>query len=281
MTEQTPGRMLAGALSQSMSYAACLYVARSFLDNKYKRRNEILRAAVSHEETAADQRKVAAQRRFNNSHHKNRSYNTSFREYPVGYFNPAITLAMAIAKTRDGVTSQVTPTNAVMYCVVQVCASLCATYTLSTMYSHLRVPRSPLGVPVPGDGASVVGVLIMEAMLTFSLALTMLLLFVRGEDTMRTGGADAHNPRSFLKRVREARGYIKDMAPLTIGLVHVALTIVGVAVSGASLNPARSFACAAMSNTWTEHWVYWVGPFLGAGMAGFVFQMVISKIERV
>ena len=281
MTEQTPGRMLAGALSQSFSYAACVYAARSFLDNKHKRRNEILRAAVSHEETHADQRKVAAQERFNSSHHKNQSYNTSFREYPVGYFNPAITLAMAIAKTRDGVTPQVTPTNAVLYCVVQVSASLCATYTLSAMYSHLRVPRSPLGVPVPGDGVTVVGTLIMEAILTFALALAMLLLFVRGEDTLGTGGKDSHNPRSFLKRVRESRGYIKDMAPLTIGLVHVALTIVGIPVSGASLNPARAFGCAAMSNTWTEHWAYWVGPFLGAGMAGFMFQNVISQIERV
>ena len=279
MTEQTPGGCSPGPIPE-FSYAACVYAARSFLDNKYKRR---LRSssAVSHEEVAESQRKNASKQRFHSSHHKNRSYNMSFREYPVGYFNPAVTVAMAIVKTRDGVTSQVSPTNAMLYCIVQVCASLCAVYTLSAMYSHLRVPHNPLGVPVPGDGVTSVGVLIMEAMLTFSLVMTMLLLFIRGEDTLDTSSGAAHHSRSFLKRVRESRGYIKDMAPLTIGFVHTALSIVGSSISGASLNPARSFGCAAMSNTWTEHWAYWVGPFLGACTAAFVFQTLVSKLERV
>ena len=135
MTEQTPGRMLAGALSQSFSYAACVYAARSFLDNKYKRRNEILRSAVSHEEVAESQRKNASKQRFHSSHHKNRSYNMSFREYPVGYFNPAVTVAMAIVKTRDGVTPR-SLRPAMLYCIVQVSPALCAVYT------HQRCTRT-------------------------------------------------------------------------------------------------------------------------------------------
>ena len=62
-----------------------------------------------------------------------------------------------------------------------------------------------------------------------------------------------------------------------LGLVHVALTIIGTPVSGASLNPARAFASAAMSNIWREHWVYWVGPFVGSCAASFLFARVMAK----
>lgn len=274
ITEQTPGRILAGAFSQGMSYAACVYAARSFLDNKYKRRNDILRAAIAHEDSPEDSDKNSKHKHLKSTIQKNRSYNTSFREYPLGYFNPAVTMSMAIAKTRDKVTSQISPLNAVLYCIVQFCGALCASYTLSALFSHLRVPENPLGVPSLGDGATAVGGLIMETILTFSLVFCMLVLFVRGEDTRNK---DSPNPRTYLKRVRESRGYVKDVAPLVLGLVHVALTIIGTPVSGASLNPARAFACAAMSNTWREHWIYWVGPFLGSCSASLLFAKVMAK----
>jgi len=49
----------------------------------------------------------------------------------------------------------------------------------------------------------------------------------------------------------------------------------GVYYTGASLNPARSFGPAAASRTFeTYHWIYWIGPFLGALLAAAYYGFV-------
>ncbi|XP_071585522.1 aquaporin-2-like isoform X3 [Heliangelus exortis] len=46
--------------------------------------------------------------------------------------------------------------------------------------------------------------------------------------------------------------------------------------SGGSMNPARSLGPAIVTGVWDDHWVYWLGPVLGAVLAGFSYEFVLA-----
>jgi glycerol uptake facilitator-like aquaporin len=46
---------------------------------------------------------------------------------------------------------------------------------------------------------------------------------------------------------------------------------------GSSINPARTFGTAAVGGYWDNHWIYWVGPLIGAGLAALVYSSVFLK----
>lgn len=58
--------------------------------------------------------------------------------------------------------------------------------------------------------------------------------------------------------------------------------IAGVYYTGASLNPARSFGpCVAAASFQGYHWIYWVGPALGALLAaGFYWLIKFLNYEE-
>ena len=107
---------------------------------------------------------------------------------------------MALTNTLDRSDAQVSPAMACTYIFTQICASVCSTYTLSMLFNHLKVPNNPLGVPVPGDGATVVGALLMETVCTFSLTMCILILMIHGEDTDNEKEGAAASGRDVLKK---------------------------------------------------------------------------------
>ena len=70
------------------------------------------------------------------------------------------------------------------------------------------------------------------------------------------------------------KGDLGIIAPLAIGFIVGANILAGGAFDGASMNPAVSFGPAVVSWTWNSHWVYWLGPFLGAGLAALVYEVI-------
>ena len=67
------------------------------------------------------------------------------------------------------------------------------------------------------------------------------------------------------------------LAPVGIGLSLFIAELAGVYYTGGSLNPARSFGpCVANAKFPSEHWIYWIGPCLGALVAAGFFWFIKS-----
>nr|QKE23198.1 aquaporin 14 [Chiloscyllium plagiosum] len=48
-------------------------------------------------------------------------------------------------------------------------------------------------------------------------------------------------------------------------------------ISGGSLNPARSLGPAIITGFWEHHWVYWIGPILGAVLGGISYEFFFAS----
>lgn len=65
------------------------------------------------------------------------------------------------------------------------------------------------------------------------------------------------------------------LAPVGIGLALFIGQLAGVFFSGGSLNPTRSFSVDVANASFPNyHWIYWLGPGLGACMAVLVYRLV-------
>ncbi|HJU84013.1 MAG TPA: aquaporin Z [Holophagaceae bacterium] len=68
-------------------------------------------------------------------------------------------------------------------------------------------------------------------------------------------------------------------APLAIGLCLTLIHLISIPVTNTSVNPARSTSQAVFVGGWAlqQLWLFWVAPFVGAGLAGFLFPRLISE----
>ncbi|XP_063997638.1 aquaporin-like [Pogoniulus pusillus] len=71
-----------------------------------------------------------------------------------------------------------------------------------------------------------------------------------------------------------------DWAPPQAGLALGSAVAVGALtagpVSGGSMNPASSLGAAIATGVWDAHWVYWLGPALGAVLAGLLWELLLG-----
>ncbi|KAL7159337.1 hypothetical protein ABFS83_01G020600 [Erythranthe nasuta] len=153
------------------------------------------------------------------------------------HLNPAVTLGLLAG-------GHITVIRSILYWIDQLLASVAACALLSFVTGGLKTPIHSLASGV----GSIQGV-VMEIILTFSLLFTVYATIV--------------DPK---------KGNLEGLGPLLTGLVVGANIMAGGPFSGASMNPARSFGPALVSGNWTDHWVYWVGPLIGGGLAGFIYE---------
>ena len=95
-----------------------------------------------------------------------------------------------------------------------------------------------LGATIPAGNGGPWQSFGLEVLLTFFL---MLVIMAMATDTRAVGQA----------------------AALAIGATVGLEALFAGPISGASMNPARSFAPALLSGTWTGQWVYLLAPLLG------------------
>src|SRR5215831_13842713 len=68
----------------------------------------------------------------------------------------------------------------------------------------------------------------------------------------------------------------QGMAPIAIGLGLTLIHLIGIPVTGVSVNPARSTGPAIWVGGWAiaQLWLFWVAPIIGAILAGIMYPVV-------
>ncbi len=159
------------------------------------------------------------------------------------HINPAVTFAMLA-------TGRMTPPRAFMYLVAQFVGATVGALLLKGVIPALA--RGNLGAHGLGPGITVGGGLLAEVVLTFALVFVVF--------------ATAVDPKG-----------LGHLAPPAIGLTVLVDHLMGVPVTGASMNPARSFGPAVAAGAWDNHWIFWVGPLVGGVLAGFVYEFLFLR----
>ncbi|MCU0786078.1 MAG: aquaporin [Verrucomicrobia bacterium] len=67
---------------------------------------------------------------------------------------------------------------------------------------------------------------------------------------------------------------------LAIGLTVALDILFGGPLTGAAMNPARTFGPALASGHWNNHLVYWIGPLLGGALAGLIYGRFLIKESK-
>uniref|UniRef100_A0A7S0L3L3 Aquaporin n=1 Tax=Coccolithus braarudii TaxID=221442 RepID=A0A7S0L3L3_9EUKA len=64
------------------------------------------------------------------------------------------------------------------------------------------------------------------------------------------------------------------LAPIPIGFAVFIAHLVCIPLTGCSINPSRSFGPAVVSGFWSDHWIWWAGPLIGAFFASLVWGVL-------
>lgn len=160
------------------------------------------------------------------------------------HINPAVSLAMLISK-------KLSATDFVGYVVAQVAGAIAGAGLLKMMTGFGIVDLTgALGSNGIANAGGIGGALIIEVILTFIFIFTIL-----GVTSDEKNGS---------------------VAGIVIGLTLAFVHIVGIPLTGTSVNPARSIGPALLAGgaALAEVWVFILAPLVGAALAAFVFRYI-------
>ncbi len=169
------------------------------------------------------------------------------------HVNPAVSLAMLIDK-------RMTLKDFVGYVIAQVLGAIAGIGILYAIMASAELDLTVLGANGFGEASSVglnmVGALLVEVVLTFVFVYTVL-------------GVTADKNKS-------------SVAGIVIGLTLAFVHIMGIPLTGTSVNPARSLAPALFlgGEALKQVWVFIVAPLVGAAIAAVVYRFLNKKVKE-
>lgn len=175
----------------------------------------------------------------------------TFGHVSGAHINPAVTIPMMI-------TRKIGITDGIGYIISQLIGAVAAAATLKVILPELgaKVNFGTQGGPSDLLNNSISSGFAIEAILTFFLVLVIFMTAVHKKASPGWHG-------------------------FTIGGMIFLIHLVAVPLTGASVNPARTFGPALISGFWEFHWMYWAAPILGGIIAGLIMNYVyVNKVEK-
>lgn len=163
-----------------------------------------------------------------------------------GHFNPAVTFAFLVTK-------RMAPILALVYWVTQFAAAVAGALMVKAIFPDQLTDRAKLGAPAVASVIGSGGAFAMEAVLTFFLVFVVF--------------ATAADPR----------GTFKSIAGLAIGLTITMDILAGGPLTGAAMNPARAFGPELVQNVWTNAWIWYAAPLVGAAVAALAYEFLYLR----
>ncbi|CAD6199551.1 unnamed protein product [Caenorhabditis auriculariae] len=178
-----------------------------------------------------------------------------------GHVNPAVTLGITLV-------GKLSPVHAVCYVCSQLVGSVLGALLVRISLDNVAYEGITAGATVLSSGVSWYHGLTAEVMTTYILVQTVLMTAVDTDKNV--------------------------LAPLAIGFSIIIDILAAGSLSGASMNPARSFGPNVIGQLflsphhldqvpafWSYHWIYYIGPALGAFLAAGVYRVFFARDFRV
>jgi len=164
------------------------------------------------------------------------------------HVNPAVSIAMYVNK-------RITVTELAYYIGGQLIGAVMGSLVLYYFLASSNLPTTNLGQNSFGE-LTTGGAFIVEFILTFVFVLAIIIV------TGKKGNA--------------------QFAGLVIGLTLVLIHLLGIPLTGTSVNPARSFepALFAGGEAISQLWLFFLSPILGAIIAAIVGKFVFETEEE-
>jgi MIP family channel proteins len=166
------------------------------------------------------------------------------------HLNPAVTLGVWLA-------GKIAPGRALAYVAAQLAGGIAGAFALCWL---LGGNETGLGATRLAQGL-VVGTVTITVTPAAGVALEAILTFFLVNTVMNAGISGKATP----------------LDGLAVGFTLVFAILMGGPLTGASLNPARSLGPAIATGDFTDLWIYFVGPALGAALAALLYRGLLAE----